>query len=147
MKLIFYDEASEILGVSQDVLRQATARGDLTRAGTEGNRQRLIKEQVMLFVGTNPRTGHKKRISRNSLSTQEQALWNHYAAEVGRPVTSAVNEDALRELVRQELLQQRLEDIRRQAAAKRAEAEAATQEEERFSKELPFLIKREAVLA
>jgi len=104
MKLIYYDEAAKILGVSIDVLRQAAARGDLTRAGTEGNRQRLIKEQIMLFIGTNPRTGRKRRISCNALSMEEKALWNRYAEELHNPIvtTSTVNEEMVRRAISEE---------------------------------------------
>ncbi len=104
MELIFYDKAVEILGVSIDTLKHAVMRGDLTTAGTQGNRQRLIREQVMLFYGINPRTGNKKRISYNSLSEQEQALWNRYAREAQHIPLSVtpVDEEAIRRVVSQQ---------------------------------------------
>lgn len=105
MERIFYDEAANILGVSVDTLAQAISRGELTRAGIQGNRRLLIKEQVMLFTGLNLRTGNKKRISYNGLSVQEQALWKRYADEaqrapVGTPAP-VVDEDALSRIIEQ----------------------------------------------
>lgn len=81
MELMFYEDAAKALGVSVGTLAHAVSRGELTRAGIQGNRRQLIKEQVLLFTGINPRTGHKKRISYNALSTEEQALWQRYADE------------------------------------------------------------------
>jgi excisionase family DNA binding protein len=104
MKLIFYDEAAKILGVSVQTLAQAVSRGEITRAGMQGNKQRFIREQVMLFDGVNPRTGNKKRISYNSLSEQEQALWNRYASEAQHPALSVtpVDDEAIRRVVSQQ---------------------------------------------
>jgi predicted site-specific integrase-resolvase len=76
MQLILYKEAASLLGVSVGTLKHAVSRGELTKAGLLGNRQQLIKEQVMLFVGTN---GKKKDMSYNLLSSEEKALWHKYA--------------------------------------------------------------------
>jgi hypothetical protein len=102
--LIFYDEAAKILDYSEDAVRHAAVRGDLTRAGTQGNRQRVIKEQVMLFTGVNPRTGKKKWIRYDALDEQGQALWNRYASEAQHPALSVspVDEEAIRRVVSQQ---------------------------------------------
>lgn len=68
MTPIFYEDASALLGISVDTLKQAIGRGVLTRLPREGRRQRLIKEQVALFRG--------KQLSLNSLSPDERARWN-----------------------------------------------------------------------
>lgn len=102
MNLIFYDEAAKILGFSEDAVRHAAVRGDLTRVGTEGNRQRLIREQVMLFSGINPRTGKKKRISYNALTESEKALWQKYAneyARAGQLAAASLDEETVRRMV------------------------------------------------
>lgn len=143
MQPVFYDEAAEILGVSLDTLTHAVARGELTRAGMQGNRRRLIKEQVLLFAGVNPRTGHKKRISYDSLSQDEQALWHRYAHEVNNiapqqtttDIEKLVSEKIREELARQELA--RIEEQKRDIASK----------EERFHKDYPFLSPREKAIA
>jgi hypothetical protein len=103
MNLIFYNEAAKMLDVSIDTIKHAVLRGDLTTAGTQGNRQRLIREQVLLFSGVNPRTGNKKRISYNALSTQEQDLWIRYTDEVTRPASpDRIDEDTIKRVVSQQ---------------------------------------------
>jgi excisionase family DNA binding protein len=99
MELIFYDEAAKILAVSIDTLKQAVSRGELTRAGMQGNRQRLIKEQVNIFTGVNPRTGRKKRLSRDALTEYERALWHRYEQETltpSMPARAIVDEETIR---------------------------------------------------
>lgn len=149
MKLIFYDEAAKILEVSVDTLAHAVSRGELTKAGLQGNRRQLIEEQVILFTGINPRTGNKKRISLAALSPAERQAWQHYADEASKGYTvtaPVVDEEAIREMVRHELSRQRFEEIQQNATRKEAEALAAREERARFLKANPFL-QREAIPA
>ncbi|SRR5579885_1195483 len=143
MELIFYDETARLLGVSVDTVKHAVSRGELTTAGTLGNRQRLIKEQVMLFAGVNPRTGHKKRISYNALSADEQRQWHHYANELDR-VGSALATPDIEQIISEKVR----EELARQEYARLAEQEKKLAEQkERFHKEHPFLIMRQAIPA
>lgn len=141
MELIFYDKAAEILGVTVGTLAHAVSRGELTRAGMQGSKQRLIKEQVTLFAGINPRTGHKKRISYDALSEQEKALWHRYANEMNSASTTPAPPDLeklIDEKIREELARQELARIAEQ------KREIARQEE-RFRKEYPFLKERNLI--
>jgi len=121
------------LGTSEGVLRHAVSRGDLTPAGTKGNRQRLIKEQLMLFSGRNPRTGGKKRISYGALSQQEQALWDRYAQEVERTPATPALETLISQKVQEELARAELARLAQQ------EQEIA-RKKEGFRKAYPFLL-------
>lgn len=135
MELIYYDKAAEILGVTIGTLAHAVSRGELTRVGMEGTRQRLIKEQVMLFTGINPRTGNKKRISYDALSEGEQTQWHRYtndlkttqASYTSYPTPEDIREEVRKELARQQqaLLQEQKREIERK--------------EEGLIKENPFL--------
>ncbi len=144
MEPIFYDKAAEILGVTVGTLAHAVSRGELTRAGMQGSKQRLIKEQVLLFTGINPRTGHKKRISYDALSEKEQALWHRYANELNSSTSTTpappdfdklINEKIREELARLELA--RIEEQKREIA----------RQEERFHKANPFLKERNLIPA
>jgi hypothetical protein len=86
MKLISYTEAAQILGIKLDTLYQAVepSRGVLTKAGRRGSNGLLCEEQVRLFLGDNPRTGRKKRLSLNALTIEERALWQKYANEASK---------------------------------------------------------------
>ena len=71
---IGYQEAAEILDISIHTVRQAAVYNALTRLPRKGNEQKLIKEQVELFKG--------KRISLDSLDTDELRIWLEYNAIV-----------------------------------------------------------------
>lgn len=117
MELIFYDKAAKILEVTDSTLAHAVSRGELTRAGMQGNRRLLIEEQVMLFTGVNPRTGRKKRISYEGLSEQEKALWNHYACAVnsGSNAPSTLDiEKLIDQKIKEELARQEFELLEEQ---------------------------------
>lgn len=88
MEKIFYDEAALLLNVSFDTLTHGVSRGELTRAGLQNGKRLLIKDQVLLFDGLNAHTGHKKRISRTALSSDELKLWNTYHESVTNPDAS-----------------------------------------------------------
>lgn len=144
MELIFYDEAARLLDVSIGSLAHAVSRGELTKAGLLGTKQRLIKEQVMLFRGTNPRTGGKKRISYNSLTSQEQAIWNRYADELASPERKAISDDVkktLAELVKEELARQELARLQAEEKEAQREAQRRQAEKERIFKDNPFLMR------
>jgi hypothetical protein len=141
MKTITYIEAANILDISVQTLKQALEpqRSALTRAGRRGNSGLLIEEQVRLFVGINPRTGKRKRLSLNALSSDEQTLWHRYAAEAMQQTTLQATPEVrhfIRELLKEELENQELARIR---AEKRSMGEL----EERFLKAHPKL--RESV--
>jgi excisionase family DNA binding protein len=124
MELINYEDAAKLLGVSQGTLVQAVIRGELTKAGIrQGNRCLLMKEQVLLFAGINPRTGHKKRISRNALTNQEREMWNRYAKTAERitaqPQDTPVVVD---EATVQHIVDERVNAIRQEIRVELAEA-------------------------
>lgn len=107
MELIFYSQAAQLLGVKVDTLRHAVSRGALTRGPRKGHSQSLIKEQVMLYVGLNPRTGHKKQLALDTLSPAEQEQWKRYAAHAATWSTSPVTpqREEIKALVQAEVAQ------------------------------------------
>ncbi len=80
MELITHKQAADMLGVSLGTIRQAVARGDLTRYPKPGQTQHLIKEQALLF--TNPKT----RLAVRLLSAEKQKQWYTYDDSVNQPV-------------------------------------------------------------
>lgn len=77
MTPITYVQASELLGMAYYTIKQAVARGALTKLPREGLEQRLVKEQVELFKG--------KRITLSSLSVDERTQWEQYRAMATAP--------------------------------------------------------------
>lgn len=75
MEPIYYKEAAALLGISEDTLRHAVSREVLSKLPRQGQKQRLIKEQVMLFVSN----GSKKRLSLDALTPEENRRWKEYA--------------------------------------------------------------------
>lgn len=150
MELMFYDEAARLLGVTVDTLAHAVSRGELTRAGIQGNRRQLIKEQVMLFTGVNPRTGRKKRISYNGLSEQEQSLWHSYANElntVNSTLTTPNIEQFIEEKIKEEIARQELARIQEEERIEARNAQLRAQQKERLTKDYPFLVRELAEIA
>lgn len=78
MTPISYAETEKILDVKNITLKQAVARGVFTKLPRTGLSQPLIREQVELFIG-------KKRLSLDSLSQNERAKWDEYAAQAIAP--------------------------------------------------------------
>jgi hypothetical protein len=76
---ITYAEAANQLGVSITALRSAATRGLLTRLPRTGQKQPLIREQVMLFKG-------KSRLSLHVLNAKEKDIWSKCAKSVEPPV-------------------------------------------------------------
>lgn len=74
MEAIYYDEAAALLGITSSALRHSVSgeRKALTLLPRQGQKQRLIKEQVLLFKG--------KRLSLTTLNPQERQKWYEYAA-------------------------------------------------------------------
>lgn len=89
MQLITYEEAASMLNISVDTLRQALKPGRdvLTKVRGKGRAVFLVREQVRLFVGVNPKTGHKKRLSFEALTPQEKQDWQR-CAEAANTSTS-----------------------------------------------------------
>lgn len=87
MTLIFYEEAAEMLGVTIGTLKEALKprRKAFTRVPRMGLKGQLIKEQVLLYKGINPRTGKKKRLTLESLTPEERELWHKYEQEFYNP--------------------------------------------------------------
>lgn len=92
MEPIYYDEAIELLDISMDTLRHGVTRRVLTPLPRQGQRQRLMKEQVLLFKG--------KRLSLAALSPDERQVWAKYAALAVDP--SAFPVRSVQEIARQE---------------------------------------------
>jgi hypothetical protein len=72
MTPITYEETAQLLGVTVSSLRNAATRGVITRLPRTGQKQPLIREQVILFQG-------KPRLSLHVLNAQEKELWQQYA--------------------------------------------------------------------
>ncbi len=71
-------EAAQLLGVSYGAIRQAVARGDLTRIPTTGQVQHVAKEQATLFQG--------KKMLHAKLDSKDRQIWEDIeAAILGRP--------------------------------------------------------------
>ena len=64
---ITYLEAERMLGVASGTVRIAVSRGVLTLLPRQGVKQKLSREQVLLFKG--------KRLSLSSLDDNERKLW------------------------------------------------------------------------
>ena len=105
MNLITYADAADILGVSVSTIKQALEPGRevLTKAGRRGNAGLLIEEQVRLFEGINPRTGKKKRLSLNALSSHEKQKWTELASMVDQREVYA---DSLDEVINEKVSSQ-----------------------------------------
>lgn len=152
MELIFYDKTAEILDISVGTLKEALKpnRNVLTRAGRRGVKGLLIKEQVMLFAGVNPRTGNKKRLSFEALTPEELALWHQYANEFNSAQSTALRatpeiEHLVQETVREELERQELARIREEKRIAANNAQLRAEQEERFLKDHPKLMREPAV--
>ena len=76
MDFITIEQTAALLNVVVTSVRSAIVRGALTRAGHQGRNVLLIKQQVLLFSGNNPRTGHQKRMSLEALNANELEQWH-----------------------------------------------------------------------
>lgn len=148
MELIFYDKAAQIIGCTEGSLRHAVSRGELTRAARKGRFLCLIREQVELFKG--------RRISYNSLSPEDKALWRKYADQVNTIESQSqssqardvavLDQDTLMQVVKQALLEQQAEQAEKEAEEARQRAIKAREqsEKERFHEGHPFLLRVKA---
>ena len=147
METVFYDEAAELLGISVDAIRHSVSgkRKALTVLPRQGQKQRLVKEQVMLFKG--------KRLSLSALSMQERKTWERYASEAYTNTLPASGEEMIRALARQEVEQQlaplfeEVESLEAEEAAKSQELAAIQGKKEGFRKALSLLRGRVAAIA
>lgn len=154
MELIFYPEAAALLGVKINTINQAIERGILTRAGRQGRKMCLVREQVMLFTGVNHRTGNKKRLSLEALTPEEKRLWQQYD-RLGANQANTENppRQDIRAIVHQELNQE-LAPLFKEMATLNTEEDATKQrlaaiqgQKEGFRKALSILKARAAELA
>lgn len=161
MELMTYNDAAALLDVSIGTLKQAISeRGVLTRAGRAGRNMLLIRKQVMLFAGANPRTGNKKRLSFEALSPSELEEWHRLArlAIAGQETTQNIPVDQIEEIIDQrvdermqpvykglEPVYKGLKDLFEQLGA--SKQEERTRQEERSHKVAPFHPKRTAAPA
>lgn len=154
MTLITYIEAARILGVPVDTFYQALEpkRNVFIKAGRRGQNGLVIEEQVRLFLGNNPRTGRRKRLSLDALTIEEKKLWHRYASEYA----SNQNADApvfpdirqiVAEQVKQEFDRQELERIRVERRVAEENARKLNEQEERFLEGRPFLRVKELATA
>ena len=148
MRLIFYQEATKILGVSYQTLLQAVSRGELTRAGVCEGKQQLIGEQVRLFVGNNPRTGKRKQLSYNKLSEEDKVKWNTYAEQANQPRTIVQkprivqpSPDSIRKMIQEELARQEIARIQEEEEIDARKAKIRSHQKERLTKDYPFLMR------
>lgn len=113
MRLIFYEDAAYLLSIEVDTLKHAIKRGVLTRAGRQGRKMCLFEDQVRLFVGVNPRTGHKKRLSFEALTPDEKHQWDELSALARIPNTEQETSiEQLEEIIDQRVTTQ-LEPLRK----------------------------------
>lgn len=71
MQTVSYLEAAKLLNCSINTIHKAVQDGRLSKAPSTSKQQKLIKEQVMLFLG-------KSHIRKSMLSEEELYLWNNY---------------------------------------------------------------------
>lgn len=114
MELISYAEAAQLLDISVGTLKEALKpqRNILTKV-RRANSPLLVKEQVMLFAGINPRTGNKKRLSLRALTPNERELWQQYAdrAQAMMHPVPIVDEEIIQR-VADERLSEKTEEIK-----------------------------------
>lgn len=77
MNTLSYKEASSLLGISVDTLKQAIGRGVITSIPSTHKTKYLMKEQVELFKG--------KRLSTDDLTPQEKTAWEGYKLAILYP--------------------------------------------------------------
>src|SRR5437660_5267433 len=92
MHTITYRQAAELLGVQYITIKQAVARGSLTKYASRAQQALLIKEQVELFKD-------KKRISERSLNIQEIEIWRKYKAIAENPQAERKDGKSIQDMI------------------------------------------------
>lgn len=131
MELIFYPEASTITGATVGSVAHAVSRGDLTRAGRNGRKLCLIREQVELFRG--------RHISYDALTEKDKAIWQRCAQEGARLMgATTINEEAINRMIEQKV---KAQFVQQEVARLKQEEDRAREKRERFEEEYrPFLM-------